>query len=284
MSERELPRLFEAAADAELRAALRTIRSDAPDRVALLALAERTRDAVQHGAPTGSSAGQRHSSGWKALAKITFVSCSAAALYVATQRGFAPGATQRAPAVPNEQPAAFEPHEAPHAPRTAAAAPRAPTPEVSELPASAPRDIAPAPAASPRVTTARAPQGAARRSSAPHIARASRPVEAAVNEPQSARETREPTTPRPLDELMQLEEAQRVLALDAQRALLLLSQHSEAFPHSHYEQEREVLLLDVLSRLGRSRELHERARAFQQRYPGSAHQVRVDAILEAERR
>jgi hypothetical protein len=81
-------------------------------------------------------------------------------------------------------------------------------------------------------------------------------------------------------ELSLLRRAQQALATDPNQALALGSLHAERFPNGLLAQERDVITIDALFRLGRRDEANARARAFLLRYPGSAHAWRVNELLE----
>jgi len=72
-----------------------------------------------------------------------------------------------------------------------------------------------------------------------------------------------------------LEQARRALASSPATALALTNQHAARFPHGVLAQEREVIAIGALRRLGRSAEADRRAAAFAQAFPGSAHQRMV---------
>ncbi len=81
-------------------------------------------------------------------------------------------------------------------------------------------------------------------------------------------------------ELSLLRRAQQVVSTNPSRALALSALHGRAFPGGLLAQEREVLAIDALTRLGRLQEAQARARAFGERYPGSAHAPRLRALLQ----
>jgi hypothetical protein len=83
-------------------------------------------------------------------------------------------------------------------------------------------------------------------------------------------------------ELDLLARARRVVATQPERALQLTAEHGRLFQTGALAQEREVLAIDALQRLG-LRELAEaRARRFAERYPDSAHRVRIAAELNTQ--
>jgi hypothetical protein len=74
-----------------------------------------------------------------------------------------------------------------------------------------------------------------------------------------------------------LEQARSNLASNPSRALALTQRHAAQFPHGILTQEREVIAISALRRLGRTREADARAARFDMRYPNSAHQQLVDS-------
>lgn len=90
------------------------------------------------------------------------------------------------------------------------------------------------------------------------------------------------TQPRPtapasgLPEDQLLEKARAALRGDPALALRLAREHQQRFSGGILTQEREVIAIDALRRLGRSAEADRRAERFEQRYPGSAHQRKLD--------
>ncbi|MEP7052434.1 MAG: hypothetical protein ABJB12_18850 [Pseudomonadota bacterium] len=72
-----------------------------------------------------------------------------------------------------------------------------------------------------------------------------------------------------------LEQARRDLAASPAAALALTTQHAARFPHGVLTQEREVIAIEALRRLGRGAEADRRAAAFARAFPGSAHRRMV---------
>lgn len=73
-----------------------------------------------------------------------------------------------------------------------------------------------------------------------------------------------------------LEQARAALkAGDSARALQRASEHAQRFPRGVLVQEREVLAIQALRRLGRDAEADRRAGAFAKAYPGSAFQRKL---------
>ncbi|MET0792442.1 MAG: hypothetical protein ABW061_13055, partial [Polyangiaceae bacterium] len=62
-------------------------------------------------------------------------------------------------------------------------------------------------------------------------------------------------------------------------ALVLAAEHAREFPAGVLTQEREVIAIDALLRLGRRSEAEARAASFHRQFPASAHGRRVDVLL-----
>lgn len=73
--------------------------------------------------------------------------------------------------------------------------------------------------------------------------------------------------------------AQAALRSDPARALSIAGEHKKRFPAGVLTQEREVLSIDALERLGRHSEAIARADRFLKSFPGSAHRSKVNAIV-----
>ena len=84
-------------------------------------------------------------------------------------------------------------------------------------------------------------------------------------------------------EIQLLQRAQDALGSAPARALDLVSRHAARFPGSVLGQEREVLAVDALVRLGRHGEARARAAAFAARFPTSAHLRRLEALMPSTR-
>jgi hypothetical protein len=77
--------------------------------------------------------------------------------------------------------------------------------------------------------------------------------------------------------LIQQAEAARQRGVEA---LKLLATHERLYPRGALAQEREVLAIELLLKLGKRQQAHERAARFTRDYPSSAHQPRVRALVE----
>jgi hypothetical protein len=79
-----------------------------------------------------------------------------------------------------------------------------------------------------------------------------------------------------------LGQAQSLLRSNPARALELASEHRRKFPRGVLVQEREVLSIEALERLGRHKEAVARADGFLRSFPGSAHRSKVNAVVGRE--
>ena len=83
----------------------------------------------------------------------------------------------------------------------------------------------------------------------------------------------------PVAEARLLEEARHALASQPARALALCGEHARTFPGGLLSQEREVITIQALARVGRRAEAETRARRFAQAHPRSAHLRRLVHLL-----
>ena len=79
-------------------------------------------------------------------------------------------------------------------------------------------------------------------------------------------------------EISLLKRARAATLANPARALALTAEHAKLYPGGALEQEREVIAVDALLRLGRRDEAAQRAKQFQERYPGSAHARRMGTL------
>jgi hypothetical protein len=86
----------------------------------------------------------------------------------------------------------------------------------------------------------------------------------------------EDTTPKEPSEVQLLFEARRALGSDPAQALQWVRRHEQRFASGALSQEREVLAIEALRRLGRASEANARAARFRERYPASIHDRRVE--------
>lgn len=95
--------------------------------------------------------------------------------------------------------------------------------------------------------------------------------------------TIEPSVFNPKDELALLRRAQQALDQQPRQTLELTEQHLNLYPNGIFGQEREMLAIEALSKLGKRELARERGRRFLERYPDSAHARRIDNLLERQR-
>lgn len=74
-----------------------------------------------------------------------------------------------------------------------------------------------------------------------------------------------------------LERARTALGQNPSVALSLANQHRARYPSGVLAEEREVIAIEALKRLGRSAEVERRIEAFVRRYPGSAYRKKLDS-------
>jgi hypothetical protein len=80
-------------------------------------------------------------------------------------------------------------------------------------------------------------------------------------------------------EIQLLDRAQAALGANPGLALTLTDEHRGRFPSGLLGQEREVLAMQALMRLGRVQDARTRAARFEAAFPGSAHLHRIEAIV-----
>jgi hypothetical protein len=144
---------------------------------------------------------------------------------------------------------------------------------------------APAPASSSAAELRSAPAGAP---SALPAATASQPSRAPEAAPSGIRDSAataakpraavaaQPSGPSEAELLAQ---AQAALRSNPAHALALTREHKRRFPGGVLAQEREVIAIEALSRLGREHEARGRADQFDKSYPGSAHRRKVGSSI-----
>ena len=79
-----------------------------------------------------------------------------------------------------------------------------------------------------------------------------------------------------------LQRAQRALVDHPSQALALTAEHRRRFAEGALAEEREVIAIEALRRLGREQLARERAALFEARYPNSVHRSRVSATPAAQ--
>ena len=114
--------------------------------------------------------------------------------------------------------------------------------------------------------------------SAPAAAPASLPA----SKPTRARAEANATRSDALEELKLLTRARRVLPSRPEASLALSAEHAQLYPRGALAEEREVLAIEALLKLGRASEARQRVRAFVRRFPDSSQRARLDALLARE--
>ncbi|HYQ02892.1 MAG TPA: hypothetical protein VER96_29675 [Polyangiaceae bacterium] len=157
------------------------------------------------------------------------------------------------PSSPAPQVTAASSHNAPQARHAAPVTPTEPTP-APELPVDDPTQPAPATRESARAPT-------------------KNPVAEPSTEPSNR------PAPGSREEFALLARSQAALASNPGLALALTSDHERNFPNGALVQERELVAIDALLRLGRRAEAVGRAARFHQQFPTSVHGRRIDVLL-----
>lgn len=78
-------------------------------------------------------------------------------------------------------------------------------------------------------------------------------------------------------------QAREALGGDPGASLRLTAEHARLYPHGALAQEREVIAIDALVRLGRRDDAKARAEALLRRFPGTAHRAHIEALLARPR-
>jgi hypothetical protein len=138
------------------------------------------------------------------------------------------------------------------------------------------------PAASPpKAPPAVVTQAPAATPAAPSVTPSAAPPSDDVVSPPAASAARLPAKPVPgaalPSEAELLEQARAALKGDPARALGRVNEAARHYPHGMLVQEREVIAITALRRLGRSAEADRRAEAFAKAFPGSAFQRKLSA-------
>jgi hypothetical protein len=85
-----------------------------------------------------------------------------------------------------------------------------------------------------------------------------------------------------LSEASLLDLARAELDRNPRRALALTEEHRRRFPSGALGQEREVIAIEALSRMGQTTEAQRRGSDFERRYPDSAHRQKVDQAIRGQ--
>jgi hypothetical protein len=82
-----------------------------------------------------------------------------------------------------------------------------------------------------------------------------------------------------ISETQILRDARLVLDRDPRSALALSEQHRRDYPNGSFTQERELIAITALVKLGRQSEASDRAARFRSAYPSSPYRARLDRIV-----
>jgi hypothetical protein len=88
-----------------------------------------------------------------------------------------------------------------------------------------------------------------------------------------------PTVASSATELAMLRAAEDAVRTDPRSALQLADDHAARFPNGMLVQESEVIAIEALVRLGMRDEARARAQKLLRDFPGTAHRVRVEALV-----
>ncbi|MDF2693626.1 MAG: hypothetical protein K0S65_2009, partial [Labilithrix sp.] len=80
-------------------------------------------------------------------------------------------------------------------------------------------------------------------------------------------------------EIELLQRAKAALVSDPERALSITSEQARAYPSGEFVQEREVIAVEALSRLGRKDEAVRRARALVKQFPRTPYAARLEIAV-----
>jgi hypothetical protein len=147
----------------------------------------------------------------------------------------------------------------------------------SEDPASSP----PSSTATPITTATKQAPMPSTRPPAPSATSTAAPppsAEAPPEHPKAPAPSARATPPR--SETVILGDAQKALATNPQATLRYCAEHAKHHPRGALSQEREVLTIEALVRLGRHAEARARADAFRASHPDSGHNRRLDALVK----
>jgi hypothetical protein len=89
-------------------------------------------------------------------------------------------------------------------------------------------------------------------------------------------ETPKPETPTKVSEATLLDQARVALKTDPKRALDLANEHRRRYPHGVLSEEREVIAMQAMKRLGMTDAARSRANDFRSKHPESVHSPNVD--------
>lgn len=243
----------------ELRAALRVARAVGPSDAQLDALTSRLSAQLERGRPQESEAPATEAAAVRAevqrwIRRLYLTSTLTLALVIGT--GLLMRGEPRATGRPTRRVLSAERLDE----RTEASEPSSPLP--AELALGTVREQ---PASSQSALSAQRSTRSSRRPQASQLRRGN--------------DTPESATSNVEDELALLFQARRLVSRDAQRALLLLREHAQRFPHGTFQQERAALFIEALVSCGNGAEATRRYEEFRRDHPHSAYEARLSLLL-----
>lgn len=149
------------------------------------------------------------------------------------------------------------------------------------LEAAAPGAISAAPTSSASVPDVRgAPPLIAPPLTAPtHTTQRSAASSATLNKHSTSSATKAPPGKSAPSEAALIEQAHRELSTNPSAALALTESHRKLYPQGILSQEREVVAIEALARLGKSRAAKQRVDGFRNAQPNSIHEPRIRGVL-----
>jgi hypothetical protein len=96
----------------------------------------------------------------------------------------------------------------------------------------------------------------------------------------SAAPERSARAPEPSSELELVARAESALRSNPAQALRLVEEHARRFPRASLSEEREVIAVEALARLGQGERAVKRAETFNADHPGSAYRARIERAIE----
>jgi hypothetical protein len=291
MNDRDPPRLdADPGEDPELAALVGHLREHRLEPEQVQRVAERL-GPVLDGGPGGGGPGAGHAAssgarkllrigGWTKIVGVAAVgSAAAVALFVAWPGG---SPSQNDTGIPQASGSSgstgspADPHTSP-SPRAEGPGPGKETPDPS-----APKPPAPAddPADAPEKPVRKA-KGEGPEPAAADVAKsqqADAPVPDRTKTAEASGDSSGPGSDA-LAEARLIRRARMSLEQDPERSLRLTGKHRGRFPDGDLVQEREVVALDALVRLGRTQKAKARAERFFQRWPDSAHRTHIEKLF-----
>jgi hypothetical protein len=114
----------------------------------------------------------------------------------------------------------------------------------------------------------------------PEASVVSLPAPAPAPRPSTTTTTKvESVAPAPPEATLLSRAHNELLSGSPERALATTAEHARAYPRGALAQERDVIAIEALVKLGRRDEARRRAASFRQTFPGSSHGDRIDRLV-----